>query len=82
MAHHKQDLIDKLLDGEGEEGDHSLREQSLKRALGKEPPRTLTPWEWEQYYAEHGVPASHRPDKAADGDGKRSRWWHRLFGDN
>jgi hypothetical protein len=39
--------------------DHSLRGSSLARALSGEVPKTLTPYEWEQWYAEHGVPHSH-----------------------
>ena len=59
-------------DASGEEkADNSLRGKSLQRALGGEPPRTLTPYEWEQWYAEHGVPDSHRkPDQGAV-----RRWW-------
>jgi Protein of unknown function (DUF3429) len=39
--------------------DHTLRGSSLRRALSGDLPRTLTPHEWEQWYAEHGVPRSH-----------------------
>lgn len=38
----------------------SLRNAALRRATQAYVPRTLTPHEWEQYYEEHGVPASHR----------------------
>jgi hypothetical protein len=51
--------------------DTSLRGKALERALGDRLPTTLTPHEWEQWYAEHGVPASHR-QSAADGD---RPWW-------
>ena len=39
--------------------DTSLRRQSLRRATNRQPPRTLTPFEWEQWYAENGVPEEH-----------------------
>ncbi|AQA18219.1 hypothetical protein BST95_08215 [Halioglobus japonicus] len=39
--------------------DNSLRGKSLQRALGKEIPKTLTPYEWEQWYEENGVPEAH-----------------------
>ena len=40
--------------------DNSLRGKSLRRALGKDVPKTLTPYEWEQWYAENGVPEAHK----------------------
>ncbi len=42
------------------EGDTSLREQALEHTDPDYIPKTLTPHEWEQWYAEHGVPESHR----------------------
>ena len=41
------------------EQDLSLRAASLRRATGRELPRTLTPYEWQQWYDEHGVPSEH-----------------------
>lgn len=40
--------------------DTSPRRKSLERTLGDEVPMILTPHEWEQWYAENGVPESHR----------------------
>jgi hypothetical protein len=40
--------------------DRSLRGQALRRAMGNTPPRTLTAWEWKEWYAQHGVPDIHR----------------------
>jgi hypothetical protein len=56
------------------EHDSSLEAAALRRAAGTTPPRTLTPYEWEQWYAEHGVPEQHRatPKRAP-------RWWQRLW---
>ena len=40
--------------------DRSLRGQALRRAAGNTPPRTMTAWEWKEWYAQHGVPDTHR----------------------
>jgi hypothetical protein len=39
--------------------DNSLRGNALRRAMSQKVPRTLTPYEWELWYAEHGVPEEH-----------------------
>lgn len=68
------DRIAQLLGKEEEASDHSLRAQSLKRAMTGRVPRTLTPYEWEQWYEQNGVPESHtRPG------GAEISWWQRLF---
>ncbi len=63
-------------DGEPE-GDTSLREQAFEHTDPDYIPKTLTPHEWEQWYAEHGVPESHRhppqPEPAA------SSLWQRVL---
>ena len=38
--------------------DKSLRAQAFRRAESQQPPKTMTPWEWEEWYAQHGVPPS------------------------
>ena len=55
----------------GKSADTSLRAASLQRAVGQSLPKTLTPYEWQQWYAEHGIPDSHlNPAK------KQARpWW-------
>ena len=58
-------LIKEILGETEPSADTSLRGYSLRRAEQKKPPKTLTPFEWEQWYAENGVPASHRPTEAA-----------------
>ncbi len=50
---------------------NSLRSKALRRAMHETLPKTLTPYEWEQWYAEHGVPESHRDGRPAG----RKRWW-------
>jgi hypothetical protein len=70
------DHIARLLGEQQAASDHSLRAKSLKRATTGTVPRTLTPYEWEQWYAQHGVPDSH-----TSGRRKPTRsWWRRLLG--
>ncbi len=75
MAHRQQQLIDRILDEDQGEGDHSLRKKALDRATGDKVPTTLTPWEWQEWYAKHGIPESHKPAQPAN-----LAWWRRLFG--
>jgi hypothetical protein len=70
------DKIARILGEEGATADTSLRAKSLQRASGASIPHTLTPFEWEQWYAEHGVPDSHRKDRACNA----TSWWRRLLG--
>jgi hypothetical protein len=65
--------IKHLLGEKEESADTSLQAKTLQRALGNKPPRTLTPYEWQQWYAEHGIPASH-----TSGRGKPP-WWKGLL---
>ena len=50
-----------------------------RRASGDQPPRTLTPYEWQAWYDAHGVPASHRKPVKPDKTIGRA-WWKRLLG--
>ena len=68
--------IARLLGEEEASTDHSLRAKSLQRATTASVPRTLTPHEWEQWYAEHGIPDSHINRAQAP----RPSWWRRLLG--
>jgi len=69
------DRIAQLLGEEEQASDHSLQAHSLKRALSASVPRTLTPYEWEQWYQQYGVPESHtRPVE------EKVSWWQRLLG--
>lgn len=70
-----RDRIARLLGEKEESPDHSLQAHSLKRATTASVPRTLTPYEWEQWYAQHGVPDSHNMPRKAAGS-----WWRRLLG--
>ncbi len=70
------DTIRAMLGDEEERSNTSLRSHALHRALGEHVPKTLTPWEWEQWYADHGVPDSHRQVDALP----RKRAWWRFWG--
>ncbi|GAB5452799.1 MAG: hypothetical protein Hals2KO_31270 [Halioglobus sp.] len=59
--------------GASAEVDNSLRGAALRRATLKQVPKTLTPYEWEQWYAKNGVPAEHRKQ-----EGWLQRQWARL----
>ena len=76
MAHRQQQLIDEILGEDHEESDHTLRRKALDRATGDKVPTTLTPWEWQEYYAEHGVPKSH---SQARGNSPKRSWWRRWL---
>lgn len=65
--------IKRLLGEKEAVSDNSLQAKTLQRALGKTPPRTLTPYEWQQWYADHGVPASHTRGS------QRLPWWTRIL---
>lgn len=67
--------IAQLLGEEEQASDHSLQAHSLKRALSASVPRTLTPYEWEQWYEQYGVPESHK--KPIE---DTVSWWQRLLG--
>ena len=51
--------IRRILGDKEESTDHGLGAKSLQRAVSGSVPTTLTPYEWEQWYAEHGVPDVH-----------------------
>lgn len=56
----RDDLIDKILSNEDEPApDHSLRGRSLRHTEEDYVPKTLTPYEWLEYYEQHGIPESH-----------------------
>jgi hypothetical protein len=79
MANRHQKLIERILEQESETNDHSLRKQALDRATGDKLPKTLTPWEWQEWYEAHGVPDSHKQATAGPTSPQRS-WWRRLLG--
>jgi hypothetical protein len=68
------DRIAQLPGEEEARSDTSLRAQSLRRATTQTVPRTLTPYEWEEWYAQHGVPESHTRNACKP----TLSWWRRL----
>ena len=71
-----QRRIREILGEKEAENDHSLRGQAMERAKEDRVPRTLTPWEWEEWYASHGRPADHaQRESSAEHPG----FWRRLF---
>jgi hypothetical protein len=67
--------LDALLGNKEERSDNSLRGKSMQRALKSDLPKTLTAFEWEQWYAEHGVPQSHIDTSEPQGRKPWWRWW-------
>jgi hypothetical protein len=60
MAGRRRRLVAEPLDEIGQLTDHSLAKKAWDRAQSGKLPRTMTPWEWEQWYAENGIPNAHR----------------------
>ena len=54
METRNQKLIREILHEKEESSDTSLQAKAFDRAMSGKVPRTLTPWEWEEWYAEHG----------------------------
>lgn len=46
----KQKIIDLILDKQEQQPKNSLQEKALNRALNGGIPRTMTPFEWEDWY--------------------------------
>ena len=64
----------------GEDIDNSLQGASMRRALNQQVPKTLTPFEWQEWYAENGVPEQHRNPQKALSEGRCTirrllAWW-------
>lgn len=84
METRNQRLIRELLNEKDKPGDHSLRKHAWNRARDAQTPKTLTPWEWQQWYAEHGVPENHKQPVSAknatqENTARTPPWWRRLL---
>ena len=73
----QQKRIRQILNQAEEAKDTSLRGHALKRATENDVPRTLTAWEWEQWYIENGKPEAHRPPESKSSS---QPWWRRWLG--
>jgi len=78
METRQQRRIREIVDGPGESADTSLQRQAEQHTDESYVPRTLTPHEWEQWYAEHGVPPAHRKTGAAVPPRRESLWQRTL----
>ena len=58
METRNQRRIRELLGESEPPKDHSLQAQAYERAVNQAVPTTMTPWEWEEWYALHGKPAA------------------------
>ncbi|WP_439102363.1 hypothetical protein [Congregibacter sp.] len=54
MKTRTQQLIENVLNDNSRRTDNSLRAKALRRAMSGATPRTMTPWEWEEWYAANG----------------------------
>ncbi|EAQ97252.1 hypothetical protein [Congregibacter litoralis] len=54
MKSRTQQLIENVLNDNSRPTDNSLRARAFRRAMSGATPRTMTPWEWEEWYAAHG----------------------------
>ena len=70
----KKRLIEDILEAKEAPIDNSLRGNALRRATKAEVPRTLTAWEWEEYYRINGVPDAH----AKTSTGPKVGFWQRF----
>lgn len=75
MRHQKR--IGEILEEREEKSDHSLRKKALDRAMDETVPKTLTPWEWQEWYAEHGVPETHSVN--SEQKAPAIPWWRRWL---
>mgnify|MGYP001825035392 CR=1 FL=1 len=72
----QQKRIRQILNQAEEAKDTSLRGHALKRATENDVPRTLTAWEWEQWYIDNGKPEAHPPESKSSSQ----PWWRRWLG--
>jgi len=76
----RDEIIDKILNNQDEPAsDHSLRGRSLRHTEKDYIPKTLTPYEWLEYYEQHGVPDSHKNDKQQIKTNKKNNILQRII---
>lgn len=82
METRQQRRIREIVDGPGESADTSLQRQAERHTEDDYVPRTMTPHEWEEWYAEHGVPPGHRSSEETPTGAATTPslpWWRRLL---
>jgi hypothetical protein len=65
---------------EDEAPNASLQDKSLEHTDPDYLPKTLTPFEWEEFYEEHGVPPAHRGRAKSERDSSKRGLLRRIFG--
>ena len=87
METRQQRLIREALERDSKKSDQeeeapkaSLQDISLEHTEPDYLPRTLTPFEWEEFYEEHGVPPEHRRHAPSKTKEKKRGLLQRLFG--
>ncbi|MFT4874246.1 hypothetical protein [Congregibacter sp.] len=66
MKTRTQQLIEDVLGDDSRPTDNSLQAKAMRRALSGATPRTLTPWEWEEWYAAQGIKKADEDPAASD----------------
>ena len=63
-----------------EKRDNSLRGNAMRRARSGNVPKTLTPWEWHEWYCEHGMPQEFEKGANSAEPSKWNRFIRKLMG--
>lgn len=63
METRNQKLIRDILGDDAQTTDNSLQGKAFSRATSNVIPKTMTPWEWEEWYAMHGKPEHFKTNK-------------------
>ena len=87
METRQQRLIREALEHKSKERDQeddapkaSLQDKSMEHTDSDYVPRTLTPFEWEEFYEEHGVPPEHRARARSGRENRKRGFLRRLLG--
>lgn len=81
MSRHEE-LIKKILNEDeksAEDPINTLRAHSFDHLSDDYLPKTMTPYEWLEYYEQHGVPESHKQQVEPTAKPAKRPWWQRLF---
>lgn len=62
METRNQKLIREILGDDAQATDNSLQGKAFGRAISKAIPKTMTPWEWEEWYGMYGKPDHFKTD--------------------
>lgn len=65
MKTRTQQIIEDVLGDDSRPTDNSLQAKAMRRAMSGTTPRTLTPWEWEEWQAAQSKDAEDDEDSSA-----------------